>query len=110
MNKPKLSIVKDKSKYGIYVWMLPDGNIFTDEDKNVLNIPSEYGDITKMAEIRKAAAHYGQPDGKAVFIPGVGRLTEEEYEQDVERMNSGLLTYGDTGAWRDAARARRDLS
>ena len=110
MNKPKLSIVKDKSKYGIYVWMLPDGSIFSDEDKNVLNIPSEYGDITKISEIRKAAAHYGQPDGEAVFVPGVGRVTEEEYQQDLERMNSGLLTYGDTGAWRDAARARRDLS
>lgn len=110
MKKPKLSVVKDNSKYGIYVWMLPDGSVFADEDRNILNIPSERGDITKMAEIRKAAAHYGQPDGEAMFIPGVGRVTEEEYQEDLERRNSGLLTYGDTGAWRDAARARRDLS
>lgn len=110
MNKPKLSIVQDKSRYGIYVWRLPDGKLFTDDDRNVLNIPSEYGDITKIAEIRKAASYYGQPDGEAVFIPGVGRVSEEEYQQDLERMNSGLLTYGDTGAWRDAARSRRDLS
>lgn len=110
MKKPKLTVVEDKSKYGIYVWRLPDGSIFCDEDKNVLNIPSERGDITKMVEIKKAAAHYGQPDGEAVFIAGVGRVSDEEYEQDIERMNSGLLTYGDTGAWRDAARARRDLS
>lgn len=106
----KLSVVKDKSNFGIYVWMLPDGSIFADQDKNVLNIPSERGDLTKIVEIKKAAAHYGQPEGQAVFIPGVGRLSDEEYEQDLERMNSGLLTYGDTGAWRDAARARRDLS
>lgn len=110
MNKPKLSIVQDKSKHGIYVWRLPDGSLFTDDDRNVLNIPSERGDITKMAEIRKAAAYYGQPDGEAIFIPGVGRVSEEEYQEDVERMNSGLLTYGDTGAWRDASRIRRDLS
>lgn len=109
MNKPKLSVVRDNSNFGIYVWRLPDGSIFTDEDRNVLNIPSERGDITKMAEIRNAASHYGQPDGEAVFIPGVGRVSEEEYQQDVERMNSGLLTYGDTGAWRDASRARRDI-
>ncbi|NDB84199.1 MAG: hypothetical protein EB127_16005 [Alphaproteobacteria bacterium] len=109
MKKPKLSVVKDNSKYGIYVWRLPDGSIFADQDRNVLNIPSEKGDLTKISEIRKAAAHYGQPDGDAVFIPGVGRVSEEEYQQDLERMESGLLTYGDTGAWRDAARARRTL-
>jgi hypothetical protein len=110
MNKPKLSVVEDKSRYGIYVWRLPDGSIFADEDRNVLNIPAERGDITKMVEIKKVASHYGQPDGEAVFIPGVGRVTEEEYQQDMERMNNGLLTFGDTGAWRDAARARRSLS
>jgi len=110
MNKPKLSVVEDKSRYGIYVWRLPDGSIFADEDRNVLNIPAERGDITKMVEIKKAASHYGQPDGEAVFIAGVGRVTEEEYQEDLERMNSGLLTFGDTGAWKDAARARRSLS
>jgi hypothetical protein len=110
MKKPKLSVVKDNSKYGIYVWKLPDGSLFTDDYQNILNIPSERGDITKMAEIRKAAASYGQPDGEAVFIPGVGRVSEEEYQEDLYRMNNGLLTYGDTGAWRDASRARRDLS
>jgi hypothetical protein len=62
-----------------------------------------------MAEIRKAAAHYGQPEGQAVFIPGIGRVTEEEYQEDKYRMENGLLSYGDTGAWRDAARTRRSL-
>jgi hypothetical protein len=62
-----------------------------------------------MAEIRKAAAHYGQPEGQAVFIPGIGRVTEEEYQEDKYRMENGLLTYGDTGAWRDAKRTRRSL-
>jgi len=104
-----LEIVQDKSNYGIYVWLLPDGNIFKDNDDNVLNIPSMRGDISKMAEIRNAAKHYGQPDGQAVFIPGIGRVTEEEYQEDKYRMENGLLTYGDTGAWRDAGRARRSL-
>lgn len=62
-----------------------------------------------MAEIRKAAAHYGQSEGQAVFIPGIGRVTEEEYQEDKYRMDNGLVSYGDTGAWRDAARARRLL-
>ena len=105
----KVTKVVDKSPFGIYVWLLPDGNVFKDDDNNVLNIPSMRGDITKMLEISKAAAHYGQPEGKAVFIPGIGRISDEEYEQDKERMENGLLTLGDTGAWRDAARSRRAI-
>lgn len=104
-----LQIVQDPSNYGIYVWLLPEGGIFKDDDDNVLNIPAMRGDIEKMAEIRKAASHYGQPEGQAVFIPGIGRVTEEEYQEDKSRMENGLLTLGDTGAWRDAARARRSL-
>ena len=109
MKNMKITKVTDNSPYGLYVWLLPDGNIFKDDENNILNIPSLRGDIEKMSEIKKVAAAYGQPEGKAVFIPGVGRLTDEEYEQEVERRDSGLITYGDTGAWRDAARARRLL-
>lgn len=104
-----LHIVEDKSNYGIYVWLLPDGSVFKDDDNNVLNIPSQRGDIEKMSEIRKAASYWGQPDGQPAFIPGVGRVTEEEYQEDQYRMNEGLLPYGDTGAWRDASRASRSL-
>lgn len=105
-----LEVVRDKSNFGVYVWLLPDNRgIFKDDDDNVLNIPAERGDITKMAEIRKAASYYGEPDGQAVFIPGIGRVTEEEYQEDKYRMENGLLSYGDTGAWRDAARTRRSL-
>lgn len=109
MKNLKITKVKDNSPYGLYVWLLPDGNIFRDDDNNVLNIPSLKGDQEKVDIITKAAASYGQPEGKAVFIHGVGRLTDEEYEQELERRNNGLITYGDTGAWRDAARARRLL-
>lgn len=104
-----LSIVRDNSNFGIYVWLLPEGGIFKDNDNNVLNIPSEKGDLTKIVELKKAAAYHGQPEGQAVFIPNVGRVTEEEYQEDKYRMENGLLSYGDTGAWRDAARARRSL-
>lgn len=105
-----LEIVEDKSNHGIYVWLLPeDRGIFKDNDDNVLNIPAMRGDITKMAQIREAARHYGEPDGQPVFIAGIGRVTEEEYQEDKYRMENGLLSYGDTGAWRDAARTRRSL-
>ena len=105
----RITKVVDNSPYGLYVWLLPDGTIFKDDENNILNIPSLKNDIEKINQIKKVAASNGQPDGKAVFIPGVGRLTDEEYESELERRNNGLITYGDTGAWRDAAKSRRLL-
>ena len=67
MKNLKITKVKDNSPYGLYVWLLPDGNIFRDDDNNVLNIPSLKGDQEKIDIIAKAAASYGQPEGKAVF-------------------------------------------
>ena len=104
-----MSIVQDKSPYGLYVWKLPDGSIFKDEDGNILNIPSIQHDIEKMKNIKEAAAYYGQPEGEPMWVPGVGRVTEEEYQSDLYRMSEGLTPLGDTGAWRDAARATRAI-
>lgn len=107
LKNAKLSVVEDSTPYGIYVWLLPNGEVFKDDDGNVLNIPSIRGDIEKMFNITQAAKHYGQPDGTPVFIPGVGRVSEEEYQEDLYRMSDGMTPYGDTGAWRDAERTRR---
>jgi len=104
-----MSIVQDPSPYGLYVWKLPTGEIFKDEDGNVLNIPSLKGDVEKIKNIKEAAAYYGEPEGEPAWIPGVGRVTEEEYQQDLYLMKEGYTPYGDTGAWRDAARATRAI-
>ena len=77
--KPKVTLVEENPGWGLYAWRKKDGKLFMDEDHNLLNIPSRYGDLEKIAIIRKAAAHYGEPEGKPEFIPGVQRATEEEY-------------------------------
>lgn len=100
-NKKKIKPIRNPEKFGIYAWQLPNGDLFKDDMGNVLNIPSKEHDIEKMNKLSKAAAYWGKPDGKPVFMPGVGRVTESEYEEDMERMISGLTPYGDTGAWRE---------
>jgi len=44
-----------------------------------------------MAELRKAAAHYGQPEGEPWFYAGIKRATDEQLNEQKERMNAGLL-------------------
>ena len=48
-------------------------------------------DLSKIAELRKAAAHYGQPEGEPWFYPGIKRATDEQLSEQKDRMNQGLL-------------------
>lgn len=100
----KLQVVENKSSYGLYVWILPNGEPFMDDQGNTLNVPSMQYDIQKMKALADAAAYYGQPEGQAMFMPGVGRATDTQYKEDIERMASGLTPYGDTGNWRELFR------
>jgi hypothetical protein len=107
MKNLRMSIVHDPSPYGLYVWKLPTGEIYKDDEGNILNIPSLKNDKEKMKNLQDVAKSYGQSEGEAVFVPGVGRVSEEEYQSDLYQMKEGFTPYGDTGAWRDAARANR---
>ena len=73
--------------------------MFNDGQGNLLNIPSVRGDLSKMAELRAAAAHYGQPEGSPWFYAGINRATEEEHSEQVNRMKEGLIpNLNDLGA------------
>jgi len=79
-------------RYGVYVWQLEDGKIVADEDGNYLSIQSDYGNPKRIRELEAAARHYGVPDGgHPLFLPGHRKVTDVEYEQQKERMNSGLI-------------------
>lgn len=74
-----------ESDIGVYVWQLPNGNILANTEGHILNVPSEFGDLSKMVELQKAAKHYGYPDGKAVFEE-VHRCTEQEYQDQMQEL------------------------
>jgi hypothetical protein len=71
MSKPKNKVqtVQSSAEYGIYVWELPNGTTFQDDQGNTLNVPARKYDITKMKQLADAAAYWGKPEGKAVFMP-----------------------------------------
>ena len=82
-----------ESDIGVYIWKLPNGNILANTDGEILNIPSEHGDITKMAELQRAATHFGYPDGQAVFEE-VHRCTEQEYQDQMQELiENGTTPY-----------------
>ena len=109
LKKPRVTLVEENPGWGLYAWRKADGKLFMDDDNNLLNIPSRWGDLEKISQITQAAAYYGEPEGKPEFIPGLQRATEEGYNEQVERMKVGMLpTMNDFGAVKDAKRAGRE--
>ena len=99
IGKSKIQFIDKMYDWGIYVWKRQNGKWFTDGQGNILNIPSMKGDLTKIAELKKAAAYYGEPDGEAVFFAGLSRISDEEYAEQKQRMSEGLIpNLNDLGA------------
>jgi hypothetical protein len=99
IGETKVTMLEKDYSWGIYVWKKSNGKWFTDGQGNILNIPAERGDFSKIAELRKAAAHYGEPEGEPFFFAGLSRVTDEEYSEQVHRMKSGLIpNLNDLGA------------
>jgi hypothetical protein len=94
-------VIEKKYNWGLYVYKKSNGKWFTDGEGNVLNIESMRNDITKISQLKTAAKHYGDDgEGEAVFVPGLTRVTDEEYSEQLDRMKQGLIpSMNDLGAW-----------
>jgi hypothetical protein len=103
VGKSKATIIDKGYDWGLYFWKLPDGHLFHDGNGSFLNIPSRKHDLSKIAELRKAASHHGQPEGTPWFYPGISRISDEGYSEQVDRMTNGLIpNLNDMGAVYDA--------
>lgn len=93
-------VIEKNYDWGLYVYKKSNGKWFTDGNGNVLNIPAMRGDITKIAELRNAAKHYGdEGDGNCIFVPGLTRISDEEHTEQMDRFKNGLLpSMNDLGA------------
>jgi len=97
-------VIEKNYAWGLYVYKKSNGKWFTDGEGSVLNIPAMRGDLSKIAELKKAAMYYGDDgDGECIFVPGLSRVTEEQYSEMVDRMKQGLIpNLNDMGAVYDA--------
>ena len=105
LGRPKITPVTPDVDWGVYLWRLPDGNLFKDDDNNYLNIRSREYDLEKMQEMREAAAYYGKPEGELYFKAGVEQATDDEHQRQKEMMRSGEIHERDYGALMDEKRA-----
>lgn len=93
--------------YGMYVWENPDGEVFGDDDGNVMNVFCMKGDRKAIESLIEAARYYNAGPGKPVWWSGKRRITDEELEEQKMREKLGLHADPlDIGAIRDEMRAR----
>lgn len=92
IGKTKISVVEEPfSDYGIYVWQLPNGKIFTDDEGNALSIDSMRDDQSRIILLQKEASWLGQPIGRPLFFANVRKVSDEEYSEQIDRMTQGLI-------------------
>lgn len=105
--KSKITTVSE-TNLGVYVWQLPDGGFVADERANVMSIAAMRGDLEAISKIKQAAWHYGFPDGQAVFLEGARKITDDELEEQIWRMNQGLVPDPyDIGVYKEEMRKRQ---
>lgn len=100
--------IVEEVPYGMYVWQNPDGEIFGDDDGNVMNVFCMKGDQKAIKALYDAARYYGAGEGKPVWWSGKRPITDEEFEEQQARERMGLIADPlDYGAIKDAERAMR---
>lgn len=77
--------------YGTYVWMMPDGKIVTDENGNYMCVFSTKGNVSKINSLKNLAKEYGVEEGKPMFISGARPISDDEYEEQKQRLEWGLV-------------------
>lgn len=76
--------------YGVYMWQMPNGQFVGDDEGHFLMIASTEGDPTRIQAMRNAVSEFGIDEGKPVFFSGHRIVTDEEYEEQKQRMEWGL--------------------
>jgi hypothetical protein len=99
IGQTKVQVLDKQYDWGIYIWKKANGKPFTDGQGNVLNVPSHRGDQIQIQKLVNEAKALGQGDGSYEFYPGMGRVSDEEYSEQVDRMKQGLIpNLNDLGA------------
>lgn len=81
----------EESPLGVYVWRCSDGEYLGDAEGRLLSVNAVRNDPKKIEAIRQVAASYGYGDGEAEFWSGNRKVTDEEFEEQMDRGRSGLV-------------------
>jgi len=101
IDKAKTSFVEE-SPLGVYVWEMPDGRWIGDDDGNYLSVTSKKGNRSKIDALAREVRSYGIYEGGPKFLSARRKITDEEYEEQQQRLKWGLVPDPlDIGSYKD---------
>lgn len=89
MKNLKTSVVEETT-LGVFVWEMPDGRWVGDDEGNYLSIQGFKGDKTRVNVLTEVVKGYGIHTGRARFLAGQRKINDEEYQEQIQRLNWGL--------------------
>jgi hypothetical protein len=90
MKKSNVTQIEEVS-YGLYLWQMPDGRLVMDDEGNYMNIAAIKGDVKRINELKRFAKEFDLEEGQPVWFSAHRQVTEDEYEEQKQRMEWGLI-------------------
>lgn len=81
----------EEVNYGVYLWKMPDGSFVADDEQHFLMIRAIKGDPVRIQKMKDAVRSFGITEGSAYFMSGHRPVTDEEYEEQKQRLDWGLV-------------------
>lgn len=91
--KPKRTIENEWNlDWGVYLWQLPDKSFVqnSDGDKLVAG-PCKENNLSIIGKMHAAARSLGITEGKPFFMPGFRKISQSEWEDQMERLIDGKV-------------------
>jgi hypothetical protein len=108
MKNLKTSVVEETT-LGVFVWEMPDGRWVGDDNGNYLSIQGFKGDRTRVNVLTEVVKGYGIHTGSAKFLSGQRKINDEEYQEQIQRLNWGLTPDPlDIGEYKDSLKNLRN--
>lgn len=76
--------------WGVYLWQMPDGSFVADDEGHFLMVASTLGNQQRIDAMKNAVRDFGITEGRPFYKPGHRPVSDEEYEQQKQRMEWGL--------------------
>lgn len=88
---PKNRLVVEESDEGVCLWQMPSGGYLSDGD-GYLSVQGKMRDPFLERKMREAVKYWtGSTDGKPVWFSGYRKVTQDEYEDQMARMEEGKI-------------------
>jgi hypothetical protein len=83
--------VVDEPDWGVYLWIMPNGQVVSADESHPLMLEGERGDRAAMQKMRDfVRSEFGITEGQTVFLGGHRNVSDEEWEEQRSRLLFGL--------------------